>query len=125
MPDDRFPVEAAGGVPVVAAPEEIDITNAGQLRSALLKAAANGNGTLVVDMTRTRFCDSSGLQAMIAAHKRAAAEDREVLLVIPSTAVLRAVELTGLDRMIPTFTSLAGALAGAGRRCERPQAPAI
>src|SRR5712672_3598499 len=49
MPEDKFPVEVVGGVPVVAAPEEIDITNAEALRSALLTAAANGHGTLVVD----------------------------------------------------------------------------
>ena len=113
MPDDRFPVEMAGGVPVVAAPEEIDITNAEALRSALLTAAANGNRTLVVDMTRTRFCDSSGLHTLIAAHKRAGAEGREVLLVIPSTTVLRVFSLTGMDRVIPNFTSLAEALAQA------------
>jgi anti-sigma B factor antagonist len=111
MPDDSFPVEVVGGVPVVAAPEEIDITNAEALQSALLKAAANGNGTLVVDMTRTRFCDSSGLHALIAAHKRADAEGREVLLVIPGTTVLRVFTLTGMDRVIPNCTSLAGALA--------------
>ena len=52
MPDDKFPVEVVGGVPVVAAPEEIDITNAEELQSALIKAAANGHRTLVVDMTR-------------------------------------------------------------------------
>ncbi len=63
MPDDSFPVEVLGGVPVLAAPEEIDITNAAALRSALLTAAANGHGALVVDMTRTRFCDLSGLHA--------------------------------------------------------------
>ena len=51
MPEDTFPVEVVQGVPVVAAPEEIDITNAEALRSALLTAAANGHGTLVVDMT--------------------------------------------------------------------------
>ena len=112
MPDDRFPVEVVGGVPVVAAPEEIDITNAEALRSALLSAAAaDGHGTLVVDMTRTRFCDSSGLHTLIAAHKRAGAEGREVLLVIPSTAVLRVFALTGMDTVIPNFTSLAEALA--------------
>ena len=65
MPDDSFPVEMAGGVPVVAALEEIDITNAGALRSALLTAAASGPAALVVDMTRTRFCDSSGLHMRI------------------------------------------------------------
>ena len=52
MPEDKFPVEVVQGVPVVAAPEEIDITNAEALRSALITAAANGHGTLVVDMTR-------------------------------------------------------------------------
>jgi len=111
MPDDRFPVEMVGGVPVVAAPDEIDITNAEALRSALLKVAANGNRTLVVDMTRTQFCDSSGLHTLIAAHKRAEAEGRELLLVIPSTAVLRVFALTAMDRVIPNFTSLDQALA--------------
>ena len=111
MPEDMFPVEVVEGVPVVAAPEEIDITNAEALRSALVTAAADGHGTLVVDMTGTQFCDSSGLHTLIAAHKRAEAEGREVLLVIPSTTVLRVFALTGMDRVIPNFTSLPEALA--------------
>src|ERR1700749_42030 len=84
MPDHSFPVDVVGGVPVVAAPEEIDITNAEALRSALLQAAASGPGTLAVDMTRTQFCDSSGPHALLAAHNRAEAAGGEVLLVIPS-----------------------------------------
>ena len=111
MPDGSFPVEIVKGMPVVAAPEEIDITNAEALRSALLTAAANGHGALVVDMTGTQFCDSSGLHTLIAAHKRAEAEGREVLLVIPSLTVLRVFALTGLDKVIPNFTSLPEALA--------------
>jgi anti-sigma B factor antagonist len=111
MPDGSFPVEAVKGVPVLTAPEEIDISNAEALRSALIKAAANGHGTLVVDMTQTQFCDSSGLHTLISAHKRAEAEGREVLLVIPGTTVLRVFALTGMDRIIPNFTSLAEALA--------------
>jgi anti-sigma B factor antagonist len=123
MSDGGFPVEVVQGVPVLAAPEEIDITNAAALRSALLTATADGHGTLVVDMTRTQFCDSSGLHTLLAAHKRADAEGREILLVIPSTAVLRVFALTAMDRVIPNFTSLAEALArtaatanGNGRR---------
>jgi anti-sigma B factor antagonist len=111
MPYGSFPVEVVEGVPVVVAPEEIDITNAEALRSALLTAAAGGHGALVVDMTQTQFCDSSGLHALIAAHKRAEAAGREVLLVIPSVAVLRVFALTGMDKVIPNFTSLADALA--------------
>ena len=67
MTGASFPVEMVGGVPVVAAPEEIDITNAGVLRTALLQAAAHGNGTLVVDMSRTQFCDSAGLNVLVRA----------------------------------------------------------
>ncbi len=40
MRDGRCPFEVVNGVPVVTAPEEIDITNAPELRSALLEAAA-------------------------------------------------------------------------------------
>ena len=111
MHDGRFSVELVSGVPVVAAPEEIDITNAAELRSALLAAAAAGSGTLVADMTRTRFCDSSGLHALLAADKRARAAGGELLLVIPSVSVLRIFAITGIDRVIPNFTSLDDALA--------------
>jgi len=36
MQDDRFPIGVVNGVPVAAAPEEIDITNAQELRAAPL-----------------------------------------------------------------------------------------
>ncbi len=111
MHDDRFPFEVVSGVPVVTAPEEIDITNAPGLRSALLEAAAHGHGTLVVDMTRTQFCDSSGVHTLLAAQKRAQGEGGELLLVISAAPVLRVFAITGVDRMIPNFTSLDQALA--------------
>lgn len=111
MPEADFPVEMVGGVPVVAAPDEIDITSADGLRAAMLDAAARGRGTFVVDMSRTRFCDSSGLHALVAAYRRAQAEDGEVLLVIPDAAVLRVFAITGMDQVIPNFASLDEALA--------------
>jgi anti-anti-sigma regulatory factor len=59
LPDVGFDVAEVGGVPVVATPEEIDVTNAAGLRAALLEAASRGHHTYVVDMTRTQFCDSA------------------------------------------------------------------
>jgi anti-sigma B factor antagonist len=111
MPDARFPVEVVRGVPVVAAPEEIDITNADVLRTALLESAAYGPGTFVVDLTRTQFCDTAGLHALVAARKRAQAEGGDVLLVRPGAAVLRIFAITGLDQVFRSFTSLEEALA--------------
>jgi anti-sigma B factor antagonist len=121
MPDDRFPVEVVRGVPVVTAPEEIDITNAAGLRAALLESAAHGPGTFVVDMTRTQFCDTAGLHALVGAHKRAQAQGGEVLLVITGAAVLRIFAITGLDDVIPHFTSLEEALGQARAATEPPR----
>ena len=113
MAEVSFPVEVVSGVPVVTAPEEIDITNATGLRAALLEAAAHGSRTLVVDMAQTQFCDSAGLNVLVRAHKRAQAEGRELLLVICTAAVLRIFAVTGIDHLIPNFPNLEQALAPA------------
>ena len=111
MPDASFPVEMISGVPVVVTPGEVDITNADGLRTALLEAAGHGPGGFVVDMSRTQFCDTAGLHALMLAHKRAVAESGEIRLVIIGAAVLRIFAITGLDDVIPHFASLAEALA--------------
>jgi anti-sigma B factor antagonist len=110
MTEVRFPVEVVEGVPVVAAPEEIDITNAAELRAAVLEAAGLGPALVVVDMSRTRFCDSAGLNALVAADRLVRAEGGEMRLVIVGEAIVRIVALTGVDRVIPIFVSLEEAL---------------
>jgi anti-sigma B factor antagonist len=119
MDDAGFPVEMIMGISVVGAPEEIDITNAPALGTALADAAASGNGTLVVNMSRTQFCDTAGIHALVAAHRRAAASGGRLLLVTEAIAVQRIFAITGLDQVIASFTSLEEALAsatsGAGR----------
>jgi anti-sigma B factor antagonist len=111
MPDAGFSLEMIKGVPVVTTPEDVDINNAAGLRAALLQSAGHGPGALVVDMTRTQFCDTAGLHALVAAHKRARAEGGRVLLVLPGATVLRIFSITGLDDVIPNFPSLEEALA--------------
>jgi anti-sigma B factor antagonist len=128
MPEVRFPVEVVRRVPVVTTPEEVDITNATGLRAALLEASAYGPGTLVVDMTQTLFCDSAGLHALVGAHRRAVAEGGSVLLAVSGGAVLRILALTGIDTVIPSFTSLEAALAqaaGAASPVQQPSGPAV
>ena len=120
----RYPIEMINGVPVVAAPEDIDVTNAAWLRAVLLEAAARGHETFVVDMTRTHFCDSAGLGVLVRAHSRALAEGGELRLVIPASAmVLRVFALTGIDRLIPNFPSLYEAVEPPPATAPRPPRP--
>jgi anti-sigma B factor antagonist len=110
VPDHGYPL-MINGVPVVEASEEIDICNAEQLRIVLLEACSRGHATVVVDMTRTRFCDSSGFGVLVGAHKRALAEGGGLRLVIPADSrVLRTFTVIGLGRFIPRFASLDQAL---------------
>lgn len=99
------------GVPVVAAPADIDLTTANQLRMALLDAAGRGHGMVVVDMTSTRFCDSAGLSVLVRAYRRALDEGGELRVVMPAdSTVCRIFSLTGLYNLIPRFDTVKEAL---------------
>ena len=123
MPGIRNPL-MINGMPVLTAPAEIDFTTADQLRAVLLHEGDRGHATIVVDMTRTRFCDSAGLTVLIRAHKRAMAEGGELRLIIPAGgAVARIVAITRLDLVIPLFASLDEALAPVPAAVIRPLRP--
>jgi anti-sigma B factor antagonist len=110
VPDNRYPL-MINGAAVVSAPAEIDIANAEQLRMLLLEAGRRGHSTVVLDMTCTRFCDSAGFSALVAAHKQALAEGGDLRLVIPAgSRVLRVFTMIGLGRFIPRFSRLEQAL---------------
>ena len=108
----RSPYDVVNGMPVVTAPEEIDVTNAPDVRSDLEEAAADGHGTLVLDLTKTRFCDSSGIHTLLAVHRRAQSGGGELRLVIPDLAAVRIFTITGVDRVIPSVPSLEEATRG-------------
>jgi anti-anti-sigma factor len=122
MPDVGCPIRVIRDVPVVAAPEELDIVTAYGLRAALT-SAADESATVVVDMTRTRSCDAVGLHVLVRAHKRALATGGEVRLVISSPDVLRLFAITGIGRVIRHFASLDEALAQLPADASQPPRP--
>src|SRR5262249_45434511 len=89
-----------------------------------LRLVGRGHATVIVDMTRTRFCDSAGLTVLAQAHKRALAEGGELRLVIAADgAVDQILAITRLDRVIPLFGSLDEALAPGPGTVNRPSGP--
>jgi anti-sigma B factor antagonist len=108
IPDQGFRVSSRDGVPVVTAPGEIDAANAEALGDALAAASAD-HPTIIVDMTRNVFCDSSGLRVLIMAVKRARAAGGELRLVLSQPHLRRVFTVTGLDRVIKISGTLAEA----------------
>jgi len=67
---------------------------------------------LIVDMTATTFCDTSGARELIAARKHAHAGGTEMRLVVKANAVLRVFEIIGLGDLFDIYSDLAAALSG-------------
>jgi len=92
-------------------PAEIDITNAEHVRDQLAAALTPGTTTIIADLTPTTFCDTAGLQAMILAHRHAAAAGAALRLAIPEGHVARVFTIAGLDRYLAIYPTLTAACA--------------
>jgi anti-sigma B factor antagonist len=116
VPDSNFPVNRSNGLAVVTTPDEIDISNAGLLREALLAAAAGGQPVVIVDMCGTEFCDSTGLSVLVQALRRAEQADTQVTLVVCTPALRRMLTVSGVGGLFQTHGSLAEAVDAARAR---------
>ncbi len=102
-----------GGQPVIVAlPAEIDLANAGILGRELAAAFGSGISTVIADLTGTTFCDSAGASMLALVYVQALDYQVDLRLAIPGSAVRRALELSGLDRVLPVYLSLDDAVAG-------------
>jgi anti-sigma B factor antagonist len=109
---ERYPVLWIGQAAVVTLPAEIDATNADQVREDLLSLINQGAMLLIADLSKTTFCDSAGVSALVRAFRRAAASDSRMRLVVSTLAVQRVLAITGVDRLLDIYPSVAASLAG-------------
>jgi anti-sigma B factor antagonist len=72
--------------------------------------------TIHIDLSGVTFMDSTGLEALLTTRQRARLEGGKLHLIDPTHAVLRILEVSGVDRM---FEVRAGGTPAAG-----PAAPA-
>jgi anti-anti-sigma factor len=80
---------------------EIDISNARELSSAIEEAVPNGTPSVVVDLSHVTYLDSAGVKLLMQLADRLRLRRRELRLVVPEDAPIRAVlELTGLLHMV-------------------------
>ena len=103
-----------GQVAVVTLPAEIDVTNADVVREELAYVLNQGAALLIADLSKTSFCDSAGVSALVRTFRRAATSESSMRLVVSTPAVERVLSITGVDRLVDTFPSVAASLAGAG-----------
>ena len=103
------------GVAAIEVRGELDLATVAKLATAVDRAFNPGPKSLVIDLTRCAFIDSSVLSMLVDLRARLANSDRPRLALVadgqPHDQPLRVLRLTGLDAEIPVFASLPEALA--------------
>ena len=97
------------GYVVVTVAGEVDIATVAELRERLSTLAAGGL-PLVADLDQVSFIDATGLGALAAAARLAAARGVSLYVVCAQPQTRRLFRITGLDRQIPLARDLAEAL---------------
>ncbi len=88
----------------------LDLATAPSLRAALVDAANEGKHDIIVDLTHLEFLDSTGLGALIGAHRRALEHGGRVRLIVNDGPIHRLLTITGLLRIFAVYASLDAAL---------------
>lgn len=110
MSNDGCPLAFVRGVPVVAAPGSLDISNAETFHAAFRRAVCWGYATIAADMSATQCCDSTGLSVLVRVHNRARDEGGQLRLAALTTPVRRLLSASGLDRLLCVFRTVAEAV---------------
>jgi anti-sigma B factor antagonist len=103
-----------GSTLVFALSGSLDIATSPSIRAALTDASA-GRQDVIVDLSLLEFLDSTGLGAMIGAHRRATENGGTLRLVVREGPILRLLNITGLIRVLPVYHTLDDALADRNR----------
>jgi anti-sigma B factor antagonist len=99
---------ALGADVVVELAGELDLSSAGQLRSTLHGLYESGITSLVLDLSRLVFVDSTGLSEFVAALKHCRERGGDVVLRSPTASASRVLNISGLDQV---FTIVPGSAA--------------
>ena len=129
MPTDiRIDTTPSDGCLVMTVAGEVDLDNSHRLRDAF--ADADPDLPLILDLSRVSFMDSIGLSTLAQANRDISARGGAFVLV-PSGALTQLITVSGLDRILATYPSVAAALAAVGTAAapletgESPQQPQV
>ncbi len=103
------------GVQLFGLGGSLDVATSPSLRATLTEAAEREKHEIVVDLSHLEFLDSTGLGALIGAHRRASERGGSVRLVAQEGQILRLLRITGLLDVFSVYPSVEAALADDAR----------
>jgi anti-sigma B factor antagonist len=93
----KVTTRSQGDHTVISVAGEIDLYTAPKLQSELMTALTASPTRLIVDMSQVDFCDSTGINVLLAAHRQARERGGELQLAGPGSATRKVLQVTGLE----------------------------
>jgi len=104
-------VEELGGVVVVRAAGEVDLSTAGTFSSAL-SLALERDRHIVVDLAKVTYIDSTGFKELLVCHATCERGGRILALANPHRVTQKVLGILNLDQVLPIFPSVEEAVRG-------------
>jgi len=101
------------GAEVVQVAGELDLCSTHTFKEHLASAVDSDAAVVVVDLTEISFIDSTGLSLLAVQARRAALGGPVLAVVCPDGRVRKLLTMTGLDQVVPVYSTRAAALRGA------------
>jgi anti-anti-sigma factor len=86
--------------------EKLDASNASDLKDELIKLNKKGTNSIVIDLSATKYCDSSGLSAILVANRLCKDTNGKFALVGLQPNVTKMIAISQLDKVLSIVSSL-------------------
>jgi anti-anti-sigma factor len=95
------------GVCTISVFGELDLSTAPELEGPLQQALAGGEGSVLIDLSRCEFIDSTGIALIVRAWQQldSSGNGRSLVICSQNEQVRRVLEITGLELSIPVHTT--------------------
>lgn len=89
--------------------EKLDTSVAPELKSEVVLLDKNGENSLIIDLSETRYCDSSGLSALLVANRLTRAAGGMLVITGLQPSVEKLIEISQLHTVLNITPSLGDA----------------
>jgi anti-sigma B factor antagonist len=86
--------------------EKLDASNASDLKSELVLLNKKGVNSMVIDLSSTKYCDSSGLSAILVANRLCKDTNGKFVLCGLQPNVSKMISISQLDKVLTIYKNL-------------------
>ena len=106
--------EKDGQVQRIQCPERIDLNISPLLKEILIRLTEQGKYKIIMDLSATRFIDSSGLGAIVSRIAVVRSNQGDIVLVGVKENILNLLELTHLNQILNIYDTIEEAVTSYG-----------